>query len=64
MDTSFENKNLLSSKLGDECQNCKASNHTGVWDGKKFVVCYICGDKGIIDKKAVKIIKFYADQCQ
>ena len=59
--TETENKTLA--KIGDECQNCKASNHAGVWDGKRFIVCYVCGNKGVLDEQSIKILKFYADQC-
>jgi len=50
-------------RVGDECQNCKASNHTGVWDGERFIVCFVCGDMGMLDEKAIEILNFYADQC-
>ena len=42
--------------IGDECPNCVKSGHTGVWNGERFMVCSVCGDKGIMDKKAIDIM--------
>lgn len=40
---------------GDECPGCAESGHTGVWSESqgRFIVCPICGDRGVLDKRAL-----------
>ena len=46
-------------EIGAECLTCKKTNHTGIWNGKNFQVCPICGDRGILDNKAIEILISY-----
>jgi hypothetical protein len=43
-------------KVGDPCPRC-APEHQGVWDGSRFAVCPVCGDKCVLDEKALEILR-------
>ena len=45
-------------KIGDECPDCKETNHTGVWSEKykRFMVCAVCGDRGVLDVFGIDIL--------
>lgn len=47
----------VSTKVGDECPYCINSAHTGVYDKDRmqWLVCKVCGDRGVIDKVALSL---------
>lgn len=36
----------LASSLSRPCPTCEPTGHTGVWDGRRFLTCQTCGDRG------------------
>jgi hypothetical protein len=46
--------------MGEECPKCQASHHMGIWDGKRWTVCYVCRDTGILDEQAIMILQHEA----